>query len=209
MSEQKWGLWWLTKKSWYTARKPGVPCPVDKTFDTRSQALAEANRGGDSHNLEVRPYPATAPVFEVTKLSNPKDAIGDTKVPLWLLSPIAKAHWALAQFAGMIKYGSWNWRVAGVRSSVYLSAAQRHLDAYLSGEEHDPIDGTHHLGNVMACCAILLDAQAAGKFTDDRPPSVDIRRTYAFVEPAMTEIKAAYVDKKPKHYTIADTESST
>ena len=43
-----------------------------------------------------------------TKESNPKDAIGDKKVPLWLLSPIAKAQWALGQFAGLIKYGAWN-----------------------------------------------------------------------------------------------------
>lgn len=141
------------------------------------------------------------------KCSNPKDSIGDKKVPLALLSPIAKAHWAAAQFSGMVKYGAWNWRAAGIRASVYLSAAQRHLDAYLSGERYDPIDGTHHLGNLMACAAILLDAEAAGKVTDDRPPSVGIRSTYAEVEAAMQRMREQYADKAPRHYTIADTES--
>lgn len=138
------------------------------------------------------------------KATNPKDAIGDTKVPLWLLSPIAKAQWALAQFAGLVKYGAWNWRMAGVRSSVYVSAMQRHIDAYSSGEEFDPVDGTHHLGNIMACCAIILDAKAAGMLTDDRAPSVDMRPIYDEVQKQMAVLKEKYKDLNPRHYTIAD-----
>jgi hypothetical protein len=136
-----------------------------------------------------------------TKESNPKDAIGETKVPLWLCSPIAKAHWALAQFAGQKKYLCWNWRVAGVRSSVYLSAMERHMDAYMSGEELDPTDGTHHLGNVMACCAIMLDAKAAGLLNDDRPPVVDVRETYAFVQAQMVKLNEIYKALPQGRYT--------
>jgi hypothetical protein len=139
------------------------------------------------------------------KPSNPKDAISETKLPLWLLSPIAKAYWALAQFAGMAKYGAWNWRIAGVRASVYLSAMQRHLDAFMSGEEVDPVDGTHHLANIMACAAILLDAREAGKLTDDRPPSLNLRRSYAEQEQLVAKLREQYKDKTPKHYTIVDT----
>jgi hypothetical protein len=141
---------------------------------------------------------------EQVKLSNPKDAIGDTKVPLWLCSAIAKAHWALGQFAGLCKYGAWNWRVAGVRASVYLSAMGRHIDAYTNGERLDPTDGTHHLGNVMACCAILLEAEAIGKLTDDRPPRADIRAAYAEVQAGMAKLKVLYADKTPHHWTITD-----
>lgn len=151
---------------------------------------------------------ATRKFYEAAtgKDTNPKDAIASTKVPLWLLSPIAKAAWALAQFAGMAKYGAWNWRISGVRTSVYLSAMERHMDAYKSGEEFDPVDGTHHLGNIMACCAILLDAKAAGKLNDDRPPSVDLRPTYRGIEAQAALLMEKYGHMKPKHYTIADTE---
>lgn len=135
------------------------------------------------------------------KPSNPKDAAAIAKVPLWLLSPIAKAHWALAQFAGFVKYQGWNWREAGIRNSVYLSAMQRHMDAYMSGEELDPIDGTHHLGNIMACAAIILDAKAAGKLNDDRPPVVDIRETYSMVELQMPKLKELYKDKPQGTFT--------
>jgi len=142
-----------------------------------------------------------------TKPTNPKDAAAVTRVPLWLCSPIAKAHWALAQFAGLVKYGAWNWRSAGVRSSIYLSAMQRHMDKYMSGEELDDVDETHHLANIMACCAILLDAKAAGKLIDDRPPVVGLADTYAFVLSKMERIKAQYAHlDAPRHFTIADTQ---
>ncbi len=139
------------------------------------------------------------------KDSNPKTAIGDKKVPLALCSPIAHAHWSLAQYAGMCKYQAWNWRIAGVRSSTYISAMKRHLDAYVSGEEYDPVDGTHHLGNIMACAAILLDAQAADKLNDDRPPSVGLRGTYKFVEDQMAVLREQYKHIEQKPFTIKDT----
>jgi hypothetical protein len=142
------------------------------------------------------------------KFSNPKDAISDSKVPLWLLSPIAKVHWALAQFAGMLKYGAWNWRVAGVRSSVYVSAIERHLDAYKSGEDLDPIDKTKHLGNIMACCALIMEAEAAGKLTDDRPPFINHRPTIEAGEALIGKLKEQYKDRTPRHWTIADEASA-
>lgn len=140
------------------------------------------------------------------KPSNPKDAFGDKKVPVWLCSPIAKAAWAVAQYVGLTKYGAWNWRNAGVRVSTYLSAMQRHMDAYMSGEEVDPIDQTPHLGHIMACCAIIMDAKAANKLTDDRPPSVSLRAAYAEVEKQMEIAQKNYGHMKPRHFTIADTE---
>lgn len=200
----KYGIWvedgnpdwyfnWKLKRPWVFRSKYAAEKYSEKLRERFPQT-----------KYEVRPYPETKP--EVGKESNPKDAIAGGKVPLWLCSPIATAKWALAQFAGLIKYGAWNWRIAGVRSSVYLSAAKRHLDAYISGEELDPVDGTDHLANVMACCAIILDAKAAGKLTDDRPPSVDLRPAYREIESQVAKLRGQYGDMNPRHYTIADTE---
>lgn len=136
--------------------------------------------------------------------TNPKDAIGDKKLALHLLSPIAEAHWVIGQYAGMLKYGAWNWRAAGVRASIYISAMRRHLAGYTSGEEFDPVDGSHHLGNIMACAAILLEAREIGKLTDDRPPCFSHRSTYAWAEGMQAQLKVQYADKHPKHYSICD-----
>jgi hypothetical protein len=140
------------------------------------------------------------------KMSNPKDVLSDTRIPLWLLSTVAKIDWALAQFAGMLKYGAWNWRVAGIRASVYISALERHVEGIKNGEEFDPVDGTRHTGNIMACAAIMRDAQAAGKFIDDRPPIVNHRPAIAEGEALMAALREKYKDRTPRHFTIADTE---
>jgi hypothetical protein len=164
------------------------------------------------HELPVVEMPGCAPPVGIglntpadTGRTNPKDAIGDKKLALHLLSPIAEAHWVVGQYAGMLKYGAWNWRAAGVRASIYISALRRHLAAYISGEEYDPVDGSHHLGNIMACAAILLEARAIGKLTDDRPPSFSHRETYAWAEAKMAELKVQYKDMAPRHYRKADT----
>ena len=165
---------------------------------------------GDTHEALTfgeLPFPELPEIsLPPEQRSNPKDAIGDKKLPLHLCSPIAEAHWAIGQYAGLLKYGAWNWRAAGVRASVYIAAMNRHLAAYVSGEEFDPVDGSHHLGNIMACSAILLDAREIGKLTDDRPPSYSIRPTYKWAEGVMATLKVQYADMAPRHYTIADTE---
>jgi hypothetical protein len=86
---------------------------------------------------------------------------------------------------------------------VYIAAAERHLDAWKSGESVDPIDGTDHRANVMACMGILIDAEAAGKLIDDRPPALDLRPTYAECEALAAKLREQYADKTPEHLTIA------
>lgn len=140
------------------------------------------------------------------KPSNPKDAAAMFKVPLWLCSGIAKIKWAIAQAAGFLKYGAWNWRSAGVRASVYISAAERHLEKWKYGEELDAVDNSHHLANVMACCAIILEAQYTKKLVDDRPPSADLGPALAEAEATLARLREQYSALSPRHFTIADTE---
>lgn len=140
------------------------------------------------------------------KAENPKDSIGATKVPLHLVSPIAKAFAAIAHYLGNVKYGCWNWRAGGARASIYRAALERHMDRWWSGEENDPADGTPHLANALACINILIETQYMGKLIDDRPPSVSLDAAYKMVEDLMPLIRERYKDKDPKHWTIADTE---
>lgn len=100
---------------------------------------------------------------------NPKTAMGALKVPLHLVPPVATHYLALAFKDGAGKYGPYNWREKGVSASVYIAAAMRHLDAYRDGEDLSHDAQVHHLGHVMACCAIILDAESVGKLNDDRP----------------------------------------
>lgn len=101
--------------------------------------------------------------------NNPKDAIGRAKTPMHLIPPTALVEVAKVMGLGAAKYGAYNWRDASVAATVYISAAQRHLAAFLDGENADPESGASHLAHMMACGAILVDAFATGNVVDDRP----------------------------------------
>lgn len=104
------------------------------------------------------------------KPTNPKDAIGSTKLPLSLVPQTALAWIDMVHLHGAAKYTAWNWRSAGVRASIYLDAIYRHLAEWWNGETHDVESGLPHLAHVGACVNILLDAKECEKLTDDRPP---------------------------------------
>lgn len=144
------------------------------------------------------------------KLSNPKDALGSTRAPLHLLPLPALVAWSLAHFEGGSKYGFWNWTVVGVRASIYAAAAARHLFKWFFGQDKDPVTGVHHLGYVMACCAILIDADHRAKLTDDRPPALpNLDKLFDDAESTVKKLITLYGDRAPRHYTIADFESET
>lgn len=107
-----------------------------------------------------------------SKSSNPKDACGTKKVPFSLIPENVIAEIGLAFLEGSRKYGANNWRVDGVRASVYLDALRRHLGAWQNGEDIDPDSGLSHLVKAMACLIILRDSMAYGNMVDDRPPKL-------------------------------------
>lgn len=113
---------------------------------------------------------------------NPKTQYGMQKPMLHLIPSTALIEMSVAMTHGGAKYGPYNWRTSEVSSTVYIDAALRHLHSYLSREDRDKDSGAHHLGHVMACCAILLDAYQCRKLNDDRPPGApfgDMVRQFA------------------------------
>lgn len=99
---------------------------------------------------------------------NPKDRIGQHKIPLSLWPPAATVYGALGLADGAAKYGRNNWRKDGVIASIYVDALLRHVFAWFEGEEYDTESGVPHLGHALANLAILIDAQLCGKLVDDR-----------------------------------------
>lgn len=122
--------------------------------------------------------------------SNPKSAFGIVKPPLHLVPSSALAQVAMVMKLGAEKYGPYNWRDQDVAATVYVSAAQRHIAAWLDGEQIDPESGQPHTAHAAACLLILLDAQANGKMVDDRP-------TAARTADLMRELTAAAVTPRP------------
>lgn len=144
---------------------------------------------------------------EQDKPSNPKDMVGSNKIPYHLWPETASALGSLALMEGNLKYGRTNWRAAGVKASVYYDALRRHMAAWFDeGEEYDPDSGLDHLAHALACIAIIIDARAAGKLTDDRLIRGGYREYIDKLTPEVKRLKEKHADKHPKHYYIQDSE---
>ena len=98
---------------------------------------------------------------------NPKKLMGDKKPPLHLLPLAGMIHQSLAHLDGDLKYGFENWNEKPVEKLTYIGAAIRHAFLYKYGETHTRDTHVHNLGAVMACCAILLDAELNGNLIDN------------------------------------------
>ena len=102
---------------------------------------------------------------------NPKAAQGRRKVRYFFVPSIFSAVVGIVMELGAKKYGPFNWSKDRVKTSDYIDAIHRHLEAWADGEDLDPESNVSHLGHVAACCAILLDAEATGNLIDDREKS--------------------------------------
>lgn len=132
--------------------------------------------------------------------NNPKTHVGRLKPSLRAIPPSALIALGLAMENGEGKYGLMNWRQNQVATSVYYDAAMRHLLAWWDGEDIAADSQVHHLAHVMACCAILIDAEIGDCRIDDRPvagPAADFidhlhqQRIDAATATAMGRINAA------------------
>ena len=143
---------------------PGLQsAPFDDPLPDIMLKIPEGIRPGPEHKFDW------VPPLEEEATRNPKDVAGTTRAPLQLLPTAGKIAQALAHLDGAEKYGIANWRNIPIEFMGYLGDIEEHIELLKGGVDHDPKSGVHHLGHIMATCAILLDAQEAGTLVDDRP----------------------------------------
>lgn len=140
------------------------------------------------------------------KETNPKDAIGSKKHPLNIVPDTLNIYAAMAFAEGGAKYSPFNWRVAGIRASVYKAAHDRHMAKWWNGEDCDPETNVPHLASAIACLAIILDANLCGKMNDDRPPYAPIRELIEECEKVVAFVNELHKDKRGtlKEYKLSD-----
>jgi hypothetical protein len=100
--------------------------------------------------------------------TNLKTAAAAKKPRLSDVPPVALFALGAAMSDGKEKYGRFNWRETGSTSSVFYDAMMRHLTDWYNGEDYAHDSKVHHLGHLMASCAILLDSELHGQLNDDR-----------------------------------------
>lgn len=127
---------------------------------------------------------------------NPKKIYGDKKPPLAQLPLVALAHASMAHYDGDLKYGWRNWRESKVEALTYINAAQRHLLLWGEGEEYARDTGVNNLGAVIACCAILLDAQVNDALIDNRSKSSAACDLLHELEATVSKLKAMQAERE-------------
>jgi hypothetical protein len=129
-----------------------------------------------------------------SKDTNPKDALGIAKVPCSTVPFQVVGEVGLALMEGALKYGRFNWRVSGVRASVYFDAVvMRHLGAWWEGQDTDLDSGLSHVTKAIAGLMVLRDSMLQGNWVDDRPPRVADQEWVK----ALNEKAAALLKKYP------------
>ena len=69
----------------------------------------------------------------------------------WALEAVAR----VKEF-GANKYDDDNWRHGGKPDAEYLDSMDRHLNAFLNGEDYDEDSGCHHIGHaIWNLCALM------------------------------------------------------
>jgi hypothetical protein len=139
---------------------------------------------------------------DTTKATNPKDALGIKKVPMSTVPAAVVMEVGLGMLEGACKYGRHNYRIMGVRASVYYDAAHRHLMSWWEGENTDPDSGLSHIIKAIASLVVLRDSMIIGNWKDDRPPKLPEGWINQLNETA-TKIIAKYPDPKVP-YTQGD-----
>jgi hypothetical protein len=141
-----------------------------------------------------------SPVIE-KKDTNPKDAVGIRKWRQFTTVPLTVL-WELgvAMLEGARKYGRHNYRVAGVRSSVYVDAAMGHLSCYWEGEDIDDLSGLHHVTKAIASLTVLRDAMIQEKYIDDRPPKTkNLEKVKADLQAVVDRMFEDHPEAKPAY----------
>lgn len=117
-----------------------------------------------ANSLVSIPVTEEQPRIQVTLAGKKFDT---DKVDVGLLSSIAVIEIARVMTFGKRKYDAHNWR-KGIQYSRLLSAALRHIFAYLGGESIDLESGISHLAHACCCLMMILEFEVTKPELDDR-----------------------------------------
>ncbi len=140
-----------------------------------------------------------------SKDTNPKDAVGVKKWRQYCTVP-ATVLWevGVGMLEGARKYGRHNYRVAGVRASVYVDAAKGHIDQWWEGEDIDKDSGLSHVTKAICSLVVLRDAMIQDMLTDDRPPKARLDAVRADLQKAVDEIFARFPEQLPAYTAVGN-----
>ena len=141
--------------------------------------------------------------------NNPKDAVGVRKWRIFSVVPMTViAELGVAMLEGARKYGRHNYRVAGVRASVYVDAAVGHIMQWWEGEDTDADSGLSHITKAIASLTVLRDAMIQDMLTDDRPPRGNLDELRPRLQGLVDQLFECYPEPPPPYTHLGENKKS-
>ncbi len=169
-------------------------------YDIPEDHHGSAPRGMTDEQYRMRDQTPPKSKLSTRKDTNPKDSVGVRKWRQLSVIPCTVIwEMGVGMLEGARKYGRHNYRVAGVRGSVYFDAAIGHIMQWWEGENIDEESQLHHITKAICTLIVLRDAQIQGKFVDDRPPRTDLDQLRGDLQKAVDEIFERYPDALPAY----------
>jgi hypothetical protein len=161
-------------------------------------------------NYIGRPLDWIAKTEPNTKDTNPKDGFGVRKWRQYATVPVTVL-WevGVGMLEGAFKYGRHNYRVAGVRASVYVDAAKGHIDQWWEGEDIDKDSGLSHITKAICSLVVLRDAMIQNMLNDDRPPKANLDRVRGEMQTAVDRLFEKYPDPEQPFTEVTYDRGST
>jgi hypothetical protein len=133
-----------------------------------------------------------------TKETNPKESVGIKKWRYFSTIPFTvMAEVGMALVEGARKYGRHNYRITGVKASVYVDASIGHIAQWYEGEDIDKDSSLSHITKAIASLVILRDAMLQDKLIDDRPPKANLDKVRPELQAVVDELFEKYPDSVP------------
>lgn len=134
------------------------------------------------------------------KETNPKDAVGVKKWRQFVSIPMTvMAEVGVGMLEGGMKYRRHNYRVAGVRASIYIDAAMGHLMQWWEGEDTDKDSGLNHVTKAICSLVVLRDAMIQNMLNDDRPPKANLDAVRAELQKTVEALFERYPEPLPPY----------
>lgn len=171
-----------------------LPCiPNKPLMDVVALYDDESTEPNDTAALYSETSPSTKP-------TNPKDVIGVRKWRQFTCVPFTVlAELGVALLEGAAKYGAHNYRVAGVRASIYIDAAMGHILQWWEGEDIDADSGLSHITKAIASLTVLRDAMINDMVTDDRPVKPNLDKLRSDLQASVDALFDKYPNMEPRN----------
>ena len=93
----------------------------------------------------------------------------DSGKPMFsLIPPLSEREVAKVLTYGASKYAPDNWKLVDNATNRYISAARRHINSAMVGDQYDDETGLHHYAHAICCLMFMMEVELEKRREEER-----------------------------------------